>query len=220
MARNTTQVSTRGLAMAGAILTWLTVILQFYLILVNSATPAAETVIRFFSYFTILTNILVACSFTKRVTHSITRTGSFFSRPATLTAILVYISFVATVYNLILRFLWNPQGVQWLVDESLHTIIPFFYILFWLFFIPKSTLQWKNIPWWFIFPLLYLLIVLWRGSLSGFYPYPFIDVTRLGYQKVFQNSALLVLAFTLFSIAYMALAKFMSKKPYFEDRMI
>jgi hypothetical protein len=44
---------------------WFALVAQFYLIITNRVAPVFETVIRYFSFFTILTNILVAicCTF-------------------------------------------------------------------------------------------------------------------------------------------------------------
>src|SRR6266571_1200941 len=35
-----------------------------------------------------------------------------------------------------------------------------------------------------LFPVCWLIFTLIRGAVIGWYPYPFIDVTRLGYAKV------------------------------------
>src|SRR6516164_4465403 len=94
----------------GMAISWLTVAAQFYLILANRTASIPETIARFFSYFTILTNILVAVSFTLLFQRPRSRPWAFFLRPGTLTAFAVYISIVSIVYNLVLRRLWNPQG--------------------------------------------------------------------------------------------------------------
>lgn len=194
-----------------AFIGWFSVISQFYLNIINSSIPIAEITIRFFSYFTILTNILVALSFTIILLRPKSRLGEFFSQPRVSTAVTAYITFVWIAYNVLLRHLWNPTGLQLIVDELLHSFIPLLTILYWLIFVPKSELQWKSILPWMIYPLIYLLYVLTRGALSGFYPYPFIYVDDLGYSKVFLNDAGLILAFLLLSLLFVATGKLMSK---------
>lgn len=57
-------------AIAGALLGWSALVLQLYLILIQSPPPGGTmlgTVITFFSFFTILTNLLVALVFTALV---------------------------------------------------------------------------------------------------------------------------------------------------------
>lgn len=194
-----------------AFIGWFTVISQFYLNIANSSVPVTEVTIRFFSYFTILTNILVALSFTIILLRPKSRLGEFFSKSRVLTAVTAYITFVWIAYNILLRHLWNPSGLQLIVDELLHSFIPFLSILYWLIFVPKSELQWKSILPWMIYPFIYLLYVLTRGALSGFYPYPFIDVNSLGYSKVFLNDIGLIIAFLLLSLLFVAIGKLTSK---------
>jgi len=114
------------------LLGWFALVGQFYLIILNRITSIPEIIIRYFSYFTILTNLLVAICCTALLTNRNSKIKSFFSRQNTLTAVAVYITVVGLVYNSILRFLWNPQGLQWIVDELLHSVIPLLFIAFWL----------------------------------------------------------------------------------------
>lgn len=196
----------------GTITTWFALGLQFYLIIVNRTTSIPEAIVRFFSFYTILTNILVAICFTFLWLKQKSRWGNFFSQQKTLTAITVYISIVAIVYNLILRSTWNPQGLHRVVDELLHVITPIIFILYWFLFAPKAALQLKNIFPWLIYPLVYLLYILLRGAFAKYYPYPFINVNALGYSKVFLNSMVLCIAFLVVSLLFVAIAKMMSSK--------
>src|ERR1044071_1883578 len=88
---------------------WFALIGQLYLILVNRTTTIPETLLRFFSFFTILSNIIVALSLSTLLVGPNGKWGRFFSKPSTLTAITVYITVVGAIYNGILRFLWAPQ---------------------------------------------------------------------------------------------------------------
>jgi hypothetical protein len=58
---------------------------------------------------------------------------------------------------------------------------------------------------WMIYPLGYLALTMLRGALSDFYPYPFIDVVELGYQRALINAMLLVLAFLLLMAVFIAI---------------
>lgn len=184
---------------------------QFYLIIINRATSISETIIRYFSFFTILTNIIVALCATALVLRPKSGWVMFFLSPKTLTGITIYITVVGLVYNIILRQLWNPQGLQRWVDELLHTIIPILFILFWAIWVTKRELQWKDILSWLIYPFLYTIFILVRGAFSGFYPYPFIDVNKLGYNKALLNSGGLVVVFLLFSILTVVIGKIINK---------
>lgn len=194
-----------------AIIGWAALILQLYLIIVNRTASIPETLLRYFGFFTILTNLLVAVSVTMVYRTGISAKGPFLTRPKTLTATAVYITVVGLIYNLILRFQWVPQGLAKLVDELLHSVVPVLFILFWLKFVPRQTIQWKNIPAWLIYPLLYLGYTLVRGSFANWYPYPFIDVSKLGYSKALVNSGMVTVVFIFIAALFTGIAKMMQK---------
>ena len=188
---------------------WFAVIAQLYLIIVNRVESIPETILRFFSFYTILTNILVALCFTILGFNPNSKLGRFFSKSTTQTAIAVYITTVGVVYNVILRFIWNPQGLQMAVDELLHLLTPVLFILYWMIYTPKAGLQWKNVFPWLLYPFVYFGFILIRGALSGYYPYPFINVKTLGYYKVLLNTGGLTIGFLLLSLLLVAIAKLM-----------
>jgi hypothetical protein len=201
----------RLIAIIGAITGWSAVGIQFYLMMINRTASIPETIIRFFSFFTILTNILVAASFTAHVIFRKDR-AKFSRRQGTLAAIAVYITIVGLIYNLVLRSLWEPQGLQRVVDELLHSVIPVLFVFYWLVFVPKDRLVWKDSFSWLAYPLVYLLCILCRGAITGFYPYPFVNVSEIGYGKVLVNSMFIAGAFLLFSFLFIALSKFNTGK--------
>jgi hypothetical protein len=185
------------LLITGVVLTWFALIAQFYLTGHSDVLPVDESVIRYFSYFTVLTNILVALCFTALLLKR--KEGGFFTMPSTLTATAVYIAVVALIYNLILRFTWEPKGLQMIVDELLHLIVPLLFIVYWFLFVPKSSLKWNDTFSWLIYPFIYLMFTLYRGSTSGFYPYPFVDVTKYGYATVLVNCFYVLIVFLVLS---------------------
>ena len=193
-----------------AVIGWFALVSQLYLIIQNRLVPVAETIIRYFSFFTILTNLIVAVCVTALLLKPGSKWGSWFSKPAVLTAITVYIAIVGIVYNLILRFLWQPQGLQFVTDELLHTVIPLLFILLWFLYVPKKGLQYKQFLPWLIYPLIYVFYTAVHGAITGFYPYPFVNVAELGYGKVLINTGGLLLAFAALSLFLIAIAKYMS----------
>lgn len=198
----------RIFSIAGAITGWFAVLLQLYLIIANRTAPLPETLIRFFSYFTILTNMVVATYFTSRLAGRENRLRRFFSTASSSTAIVVYITVVGLVYQVLLRHLWSPEGWQFVADELLHSVIPLFTIVFWWVVVPeKRDVQWKSIPSWLVYPVCYLIFILISGRLSGFYPYPFVDARLLGYEAVTFNCLGLLLAFMVLASLFIAAAR-------------
>lgn len=189
------------------IITWLALALQFYLSLKTVSSTGfsnAKTIINFFSYFTILSNLLVAVSLTASLFSPSSFLGAFFSKISVQSAIAVYIFIVGLVYNLVLRNVWEPKGWQLVADNLLHVIVPLFYVLFWALFTPKNKLQWAHIIPWLIFPALYLAYSLIRGLVANWYPYPFLHAGELGYGKVAINSLLVLVAFIIVGLGMIA----------------
>mgnify|MGYP000845513279 FL=1 len=193
----------RSLSAFIAFLAWMAVVTQYYLMIQNRVESIPETTVRFFSFFTILTNSLVAVFFTLRLTGK----RSIPDQPGALTAVTIYITIVGLVYQMVLRQTWEPTGLQKIIDELLHSVIPVLVIVFWCLYENKSALKFSQIPQWLIYPLLYLAYVLIRGSISGFYPYPFINVADIGWQNVIINSAGITVLFLVISAAFVKLGK-------------
>jgi hypothetical protein len=206
--------SATGFVVFIAIVAWLALILQLYISIknteTNGLTPLAATW-NFFSYFTVLTNLMVAICLSAVLLSPSAPAGIFFSKPATLTAITLYIFIVGLVYNVILRFIWKPAGLQKWVDEALHVAIPALFVLFWLLFVPKGTLKWSHPFRWLLYPAVYLVYALLRGEYSGFHAYPFINTAELGYGRVLLNSGGLMLVFIMTGLLFVAIDRNMGR---------
>ncbi|AQX84232.1 Pr6Pr family membrane protein [Elizabethkingia bruuniana] len=201
----------RNLAFIFAALGWFAVIAQYYLMLENRTTSVSEATIRFFSFFTILTNILVAIYFST-ICFSRNKSVSLINAAGMLTFLTIYITVVGLVYQVALRHLWHPQGMQKLVDELLHSVIPILVILFWYLYEAKNNLKFSQTIKWLSYPLIYFIYILLRGNQSGFYPYPFVDVSVLGFATVIQNALFLLLFFLGLSLAFILIGKWLDKK--------
>jgi len=207
--QSTTQKYILGFLMLAG---WFALVSQFYININSKAAALPELITRYFSYFTILTNLIVAIYCTVLLLNPRSKPGTFFASYRTSTAITVYILIVGIIYNIILRSIWNPQGLQLLVDELLHSVIPVLFLLYWICFVPKQNLKRQELLPWLIYPLLYIILILVRGSFSGFYPYPFINVTNLGLQQVLINAAGITAIFIAVSLLFITMGNLMSKK--------
>lgn len=179
-----------------SLLAWSAIVSQFYLMVKGQPNFGLETVVRFCSYFTILTNSLGGLYFTFE-TFNGSKTNS--QHTGFLTPITVYITIVGVVYQILLRHTWSPEGLQRIVDELLHTIIPVLTLVFWYVYAPVQKANYRRILWWMNYPLVYLIFILLRGSFSNFYPYPFVDVSNLGFTTVMVNSLFILVFFFIIS---------------------
>jgi hypothetical protein len=180
----------RTFAAVVALVSATSLLVQYFLLVrltLDTIGPMFATV-RFFSYFTILSNLLVTCVAASAAFGTVGRWARWFARPGVRGGIAVYIGVTGILYFLILRHLWQPQGAQWWADTGLHYATPVLYLVWWFACVPHGRLDWDVLPRWLQFPLGYLLWCLARGAVVHEYPYPFIDVDQLGLAAVLRNS--------------------------------
>ncbi|MDF9777056.1 Pr6Pr family membrane protein [Pseudomonas baetica] len=201
-------VARRRFVAIAAILGWAGLSIQLYLIFYSRWTLAASLtggLVSFFSYFTVLSNTLVATVLTCELTSRESAARRWFLQPWVSSGVSVSIAVVGLAYNLLLRHLWHPEGWQWLADELLHDVMPLLFLGYWWCCVPKGTLRLGHIALWMIYPLVYFAYSLLRGHLLATYPYPFIDVEKLGYPQVFINAGGLLLGFVLIALLLIGL---------------
>ncbi len=148
--------------------------------------PLAPALVRYFSFFTIETNLLLALVLTTSCLRP--NADSFFLRPGVRTAAVVYIIMVGAVYALLLSNLYHWTGLMLVADHILHVALPILYPLYWLAFVEKGQIRWTYPLIWMFFPIIYFIYILLRGAVSNAYPYPFLDVGKLGYNQVVLNA--------------------------------
>ncbi|MGF6204330.1 Pr6Pr family membrane protein [Pseudomonas frederiksbergensis] len=198
-----------------AVLGWFALSVQLYLILGTRWSMGASLLgglMSFFSFFTVLTNTLVAVVLTCELTSRESAARRWFLRPSVSSAIAVSIAVVGLAYSLLLRHLWHPEGWQLLADELLHDIMPLLFLVYWWYCVPKGTLRLGHIALWVIYPLVYFAYVLLRGHLLAAYPYPFIDVSTLGYPQVFLNAGGILLGFVAMALLIVGLDRWRSTR--------
>ncbi len=183
---------------------WIAVVVQAFL--------TTGTLANLFSYFTILTNLLVALSLSFSLFFPNSKAAIFFKRPSVKSAIALYIFIVALVYNTVLRGIFPISGWHLFIDTLLHVIVPLLYIIFWYLVVPKKALHWQDGISWIYFPLAYLLYSLIRGAIVQWYAYPFLDVNELGYTKVFINIAAMVAVFFVAGLGFIFINRLFGNK--------
>jgi hypothetical protein len=164
--------------------------LQYWLVAEQeSGLSLAERTVNFFSYFTILMNILAAAAMLFPTVAPNSTLGRYFAQVGVRTALAAYMIIGAAVYALILRHLWDPQGWHWVADTLLHYVTPALFVIDWLFFVARGAVRWKVAILSLAFPIVYVIWTLIRGSIVNWYPYPFVDAATLGYGPAFLNIA-------------------------------
>jgi hypothetical protein len=193
-----------------AILAWVGLAMQFAFAIVNPATQdiaVTERIIRYFSFFTVVSNSIIAVGTTAVAFFPRYRFAKYFDDGSVLTAATVYITIVAVVYSLFLRSVVNAQGWHLYSDHIVHDIVPALFVLYWLVFCPKRGLKWIDPVKWLIVPVLYIAYSLVHGAFDNWYPYWFADVTKLGYPTALRNSAFVLIAFLVVGLVYAAIGR-------------
>lgn len=204
-----------GLIAGAAVLGWLGLTVQLYLILLLRWSADASLLgglVNFFSFFTVLSNTLVATVLTCALNLRISRGQQFFLQPWVSSGIAASILLVGLAYSLLLRHLWHPQGWQWLADELLHDVMPLLFLVYWWCCVPKGKLRLRHIGVWMLYPMLYFAYLLLRGRLLGLYPYPFIAVDKLGYPQVLLNALGILAGFVLVSLVLLGIDRWLGHR--------
>ncbi|APV38880.1 hypothetical protein PFAS1_05810 [Pseudomonas frederiksbergensis] len=198
----------RRFVAVATVLGWAGLSIQLYLIFYSRWTLEASLLgglVSFFSYFTVLTNTLVATVLTCELTSRESAARRWFLQPWVSSGVAVSIAVVGLAYNVLLRHLWHPQGWQWLADELMHDVMPLLFLAYWWCCVPKGALRLRHIAAWAIYPVVYFAYSLWRGHLLAVYPYPFIDVEKLGYPQVFVNAGGVLVGFFFIALVLIGL---------------
>ncbi len=148
----------------------------------------------FFSFFTIQSNIIgVAALFALVLVPRARRSPTF---DAARGAAVLYMAITGVVFALLLSGLQEElqTTIPW-VDFVVHKLMPIVLVADWLVDPPRHRLPRWTVLIWLSYPLAWLGYTLVRGETVDWYPYPFVDVTKLGYDGVLARSVVLALGF-------------------------
>jgi hypothetical protein len=184
-------------------------ILQLWLTLSHRVDGVAPTAVRYLSYFTIVSNLMVLAASAHAVFGD---PAGWLARPAVRGAIVVYIVVTGVVYAVMLApNLPPPQGLFAWTNRFLHHVTPIAYPLVWLIHGERGRLVWSDAARWLIVPLVYFGWTLGRGAWSSEYPYAFVDVTQLGMAAVLRNGGGLLVGFGVLGLLVVAIDRALSK---------
>lgn len=170
--------------MVFALIGWGALGLQYALVLgSNPEASPAELTLNFFSFFTILTNVLVAVALTLPLVGVGTRAGRWAGSEGVRTGVTMYAVVVGLVYHFLLHATWSPQGWALVANILLHYVMPAAILLDWLLFTAKGRLRWIDAAKWLAFPLIYGGWTLAHGLAADWWPYWFVDASTLGWAK-------------------------------------
>lgn len=149
-----------------------------------------QRVLRFFSYFTVQSNLLVIATSATLAVHP-QRDGRVW-RVLRLDA-LVGITVTLIVYHFLLAPILDLHGINAVTDVGFHYVTPILAIIGWLLFGPRRRITGGVLGAMLMWPVLWFGCTLAHGAIAGWYPYPFIDAATIGYPAALRNAGLITL---------------------------
>jgi hypothetical protein len=169
---------------------------------------APGRVIDFLSYFTILSNILVAVMLTALARGRVRPTLLW--RTIRMDS-LIMITVTGLVFALILAKDADLQGLQYVTNTIEHYIVPVLTVLTWLLWGPRAWLRLVTVFTAMVIPLAWLAYTLIRGAVVDSYPYGFIDVAVLGYGTALVNIAGVLALGIVLGFVFLGLDRLLSR---------
>lgn len=149
----------------------------------------ATRLIRLFSYFTIQSNLFVlGAAVTLALDPS--RDGPAW-RVLRLDALLG-ITVTGLVYWTLLAPVVDLHGTALAAGLGFHLVAPVGTLVAWALVGPRPRVTWSTVRWAFLWPLAWIGWTFGHGALTGWYPYPFLDVTAIGYARALLGVAVVL----------------------------
>lgn len=136
-----------------------------------------ERLFHLVSYFTILSNLLVLLTTVPAAREPHVDGPAW--RVLRLAAV-VGIAVTGVVHWFLLRPLLDLDGWSYAVDKLLHVVVPLLAVLGWLLVGPRRRVTLRVVLLALLYPVTWLAYTLVVGAVTGWYPYPFLDVGARG----------------------------------------
>lgn len=155
--------------------------------------------VRFFSYFTIESNLLVlACAITLLLKPD--RDGRIW-RIVRLDALLGIV-ITGLVFAIVLAKQVHLTGAAWWCTVGFHYVAPWVTLLGWLVLGPRPRITWSTVGWAFVWPVAWLVWTFAHGAVTDWYPYPFLNVAEKGYATALTNTGIVVVVSLVLAVAF------------------
>ena len=108
--------------------------------------------------------------------------------------IAINILLVVTFFHFYLRDPDSLNGLSYWCNLVLHYLAPLIYVVWWLVGVRHGPLVVRRVPIMLVPTFVYFLIAMARGGWTHEYPYPILNVVKLGYGHVLLNAVAMTLA--------------------------
>ncbi|HEV7918721.1 MAG TPA: Pr6Pr family membrane protein [Solirubrobacterales bacterium] len=172
---------------------------------------AATRFERFFSYFTILSNIAILAVSALLVKRPLIENRTW--NVIRVTA-LMSIAITGLIYLIVLRPDAHLEGSVEVIGNALrHYVVPPLALIGWMAFGPWPRQSWRDLGWVMLWPLLFGAFTMLHGAITGWYPYDFLDVDQHGYASVAVELLITMLEMAAIAAIVLALNRRWSHSP-------
>lgn len=208
--------SARSVHLAVAVVAAAALVLQLVLVIQGgrvldetAVPPIATRLVRFISYFTVLSNLLVAVT-SGLLAGDPDRDGERWR--VVHTASMVGITITGLVHWFLLRPLLDLHGADAVADKLLHVVVPALAVLAWLLVGPRGRTTPRTVALSLLWPVAWTVYTLARGAVVDWYPYPFLDVGELGWGRVLANMVGIAVLFALVGLAFVGVDRLLVRR--------
>ncbi|MCP2031655.1 hypothetical protein L1277_001753 [Okibacterium sp. HSC-33S16] len=159
----------------------------------------------FFGYFTIQSNLLGAVVLGTAAVVGLLGMRQSLGLQLARASITSYLIVVALVYNTLLTGLAGGVDLAW-ANTIMHVVFPLYCLIDWVLVADRRALPFRLL--WVVefYPAVWCIVVLLRGGLDGWVPYPFFDPAQ-GYGTVVLYVLAIAAAFILVGAAVFAASR-------------
>jgi hypothetical protein len=143
-------------------------------------------VLLFISFLTIVTNSALTLVYLSALTSWPVLEP--LRRPVVRGMAVSVVLIVFLYYHLVLGPTKSHHGLWNLANLLLHYVLPLFHLTWWVMAQEHGKLRWRDLPAMALVPLAYLPYALGLGRITGSYPYPILELNRLGLADVMVNA--------------------------------
>jgi hypothetical protein len=166
----------------------------------------------YFGYFTNLSNILAAGILIISAVYLMQSRKPSGTDDLLRGAATLYMAITGVVYAVLLSGEDLGLLLPW-VNILLHIIMPLAVVADWIYQPPRAKLSLRQLPYWLIFPGVFLIYTLIRGAVVHWYPYPFLNPDKVdGYGGVALYSLGVLGAFMALGWLLMRLSSLLPRK--------
>jgi hypothetical protein len=159
----------------------------------------------YFSYFTILSNVLAALTLTEMAFRPAGERG-WLTRPSIAAATTLYMS--VTGLSTLPPPAWLPRQWPVICDSFLHYLLPMLFFGIWMIGMPKGRLSFGQMPKWLVFPVCYGIY----SQIFGPF-YRAFDVEALGLAHVLSNTVWMSICFVSLSANLVVIDHALGREP-------